>query len=234
MKGYENVSRTYLIRRMPMIIRVDGKAFHSFTKGFEKPWDNDLVNAMTEAAKDLMEHIQGAKIAYIQSDEISILVTDYDNLETQAWFGKNIQKIASVSASIATMAFNLEMTEQDLSPTACFDSRVFIIPHTDINNYFIWRQRDAIRNSISGLGQKYFSHKQLHKKNAKLIKEMLLSEKNVNWDDCKNWQKYGWCVKRRTIQTKENTVRTIIEPDWNIPDFTHNRYYIEDFVYLQI
>jgi len=106
MKGYENISRIYLTKRMPTIIRVDGKAFHTFTRGFERPFDEIMIRSMWETAKYLCENIQGCKTAYVQSDEISLLLTDYDELTTSAWFDKNIQKMVSVSASMATLAFN--------------------------------------------------------------------------------------------------------------------------------
>lgn len=236
MKGYEHSARFYLTRRMPMIIRCDGKAFHSFTKGFEKPWDDDLRDAMTEAAKALLQEISGGKIAYIQSDEISVLVTDYDSLEFEPWFSKSVQKTCSVSASIATMAFNRHMTEQDRKNNACFDARCFILPESEVNNYFIWRQQDAVRNSIQGYGQRYFSHKQLHKKNCGAIQEMLFQEKGINWNDVDTWKKRGWCVTRKVVSKDiegVEAIRTSIEPDWEIPTFTQDREYIEKLVRLE-
>lgn len=112
MKGYENVTRTYLTRRCPCVLRLDGKAFHSFTKGFQRPFDDVLVNAMHSTAMYLTENVQGCKLAYVQSDEISLLLTDYDELTTNAWFDKNIQKMVSISASMATLAFNKAFREE--------------------------------------------------------------------------------------------------------------------------
>lgn len=106
MKTYESVTKNFLTRRMPVIIRIDGKAFHSFTKGFNKPFDDILIATMQDTAKYLCENIQGCKLAYVQSDEISLLLTDYEKITTDAWFGNNIQKMASVSASMTTMIFN--------------------------------------------------------------------------------------------------------------------------------
>ena len=103
---YENRAKTYLVRRMPVIIRLDGKAFHSFTKGFKRPYDEIFHNTMNETMKYLCENIQGCKLGYTQSDEITILLTDYDTLTTDAWFGYGVQKMCSVAASMATMAFN--------------------------------------------------------------------------------------------------------------------------------
>lgn len=108
MKGYEGVSRNFLTRRVPAIIRLDGKAFHTFTKGMEKPFDPVLTQAMQETMKYLCENIQGCVLGYTQSDEITLVLTDYATIQTDAWFGYNVQKMCSVSASMATMAFNRE------------------------------------------------------------------------------------------------------------------------------
>lgn len=106
MKGYEGVSRNFLTRRVPAIIRLDGKAFHTFTKGMEKPFDSVLTQTMQETMKYLCENIQGCVLGYTQSDEITLVLTDYATIQTDAWFGYNIQKMCSVSASMATSVFN--------------------------------------------------------------------------------------------------------------------------------
>ena len=106
MKSYEYITRNYLPRRLPVIIRIDGKAFHSFTRGFKRPFDPILMHAMQNTALALCKNIEGCKLAYVQSDEISLLLTDYDNLNTNPWFEKNLQKIVSISASMATLYFN--------------------------------------------------------------------------------------------------------------------------------
>ena len=111
MKTYENVTRNYLTCRMPVIIRLDGKSFHSFTRGFKKPFDDVLIETMQQTMKYLCENIQGCVLGYTQSDEITLVLVDYQNRDSCAWFDNNIQKIASVSASMATMAFNKFFTE---------------------------------------------------------------------------------------------------------------------------
>lgn len=110
--NYENISRYYLTRRMPVIIRVDGRSFHTFTKGFKKPFDDVLVKTMQDTMKYLCENIQGCVLGYTQSDEISLILTDYAEFTTDAWFGNNLQKMCSVSASMATLAFNKFFSEQ--------------------------------------------------------------------------------------------------------------------------
>ena len=106
MKGYEKRNQYYLQKRTPVAIRVDGRSFHTFTKGFKRPFDDILMKSMQETAKYMCENIQGAKLAYVQSDEITIILTDYDTLDTDCWFNYRTDKLCSISASMATMAFN--------------------------------------------------------------------------------------------------------------------------------
>lgn len=225
-KSYENVFRQYLPQRMPVIIRCDGRSFHSFTRGFNKPWDIDMREAMTEAAKALVSEISGAKLAYIQSDEISVLINSYETFETQAWFDNNLQKIVSISASVASVNFNNSIQKvKQLKKLATFDARAFVVPREDVSNVFYWRQKDATRNSVQGLGQYHFSHKKMQNKNNSQIQEMLFQEKGINWNDCETWQKRGWCVLRNKVE-KNGVLRSVIEPDFEIPEFNKDREYI--------
>lgn len=114
MKNYEAVSKTVLMKRMPVAVRLDGKAFHTFTKGFQKPFDSVLMTSMQETMKYLCENIQNAKFGYTQSDEITIILVDYDTLETSAWFDYEVQKICSIAASMATLKFNMIFKESIL------------------------------------------------------------------------------------------------------------------------
>jgi len=213
-ENYENRAKTYLVRRMPVIIRLDGKAFHTFTKGLKKPYDEIFHNTMNATMKYLCENIQGCKLGYTQSDEITLLLTDYDTLDTDAWFGYNVQKMCSVSASMATMVFNDVFSEQyhnkmfeEEDPTinpyfdtlfsklnkAMFDSRCFNIPKEEVTNCFIWRQQDATRNAIQMLGQCNFSHKELHGKSCNDIQDMLMTQKGINFNDMPTEFKRGVC-----------------------------------------
>ena len=161
--NYENITRYYLTRRMPVIIRIDGRAFHTFTRGFKKPFDDILVSTMQDTMKYLCENIQGCVLGYTQSDEISLVLTDYAELTTDAWFGNNLQKMCSISASMATLAFNkaftrniskqskrfyteyleekdasyIETLEIAMNKGAMFDSRVFTIPKEEVCNALI-------------------------------------------------------------------------------------------------
>lgn len=253
MKSYEGVSRNFLTRRLPVILRLDGKAFHTFTRGMERPFDEILIRAMQETAKFLCENIQGCKLAYTQSDEISLLLTDYENIDTSAWFDNNIQKMVSISASMATLKFNEifrkevnalgykadESGDYDyyskLKPKidkAMFDSRAFTLPKEEVVNYFIWRQNDAIRNSIQMVGQANFSHKELHKKSCDDIQEMLFSLKGINWNDIPVNQKRGTCIikEQYSLDNEEKTIRTRWIPDIDTPIFTKDREYISKFL----
>lgn len=217
--NYENVNRFYLTRRMPIVIRTDMKAGHTFTKGMKKPFDDIFVKTMQDTMKYLCENIQGCVLGYTQSDEISLVLVDYAELTTDAWFGNNLQKMCSVSASMATLAFNkaftrniskqskrfytecleekdasyIETLEIAMNKGAMFDSRVFTIPKEEVCNYMLWRQQDATRNSILSVGQANFSHKDLHGKSCNNIQDMLMTQKGINWNDCATTLKRGSC-----------------------------------------
>jgi tRNA(His) 5'-end guanylyltransferase len=225
---YEDRNRTYLTRRTNTIIRLDGKAFHTFTKGFKRPFDEGLANAMDETTKYLCANIQGAKFGYVQSDEISILITDYDDVKTDAWFDYNVQKMTSVSASMATMAFNEEMAKLGITKRALFDSRVFQVPYEEeVVNYFIWRQQDATRNSISMLAQANFSHKLLHGKKVNEMQDMLMLEKNINWNnETPRFKRGGSCIKVQTVGPNDSVRNkwTMVET----PIFTKDRNFIKN------
>lgn len=230
MKGYENTFRHSLPRRLPVLIRIDGKAFHTYTKGCQKPFDFDLNNAMWETAKYLCENIMGCKVAYHQSDEISLLLTNDDKLTTEAWFDNNLQKIVSIASSLATAKFNEIMRSKYLEKQlALFDARAWVLPKDEVNNYFLWRQQDATKNSISMVAQHYFSPKQLHKKNGSMKQDMLM-EIGVNWNDLPTWQKRGACIIKEKYQ-KGEAIRTRWIADENIPIFSQDKNYIERFIY---
>lgn len=212
---YEDKTRSSLIRRMPVILRLDGKAFHTLTRGCEKPFDKNFIKCMEDTAMRLCAEVQNARFAYSQSDEISLLLTDYDNLDTDQWFDGNIQKICSISASIASVCFTKEFGKD-----AYFDARVFNIPKEEVCNYFIWRQQDASRNSVQGLGQAYFSHKSLIGLNNDQVQEKLWQERQVNWNNLPTNHKRGFCLRR--IGTDGNWML-----DRDIPIFTSDREYVE-------
>lgn len=242
MKTYEYVTRNYLTRRTPVIVRIDGKAFHTFTKGMKKPFDNIFMKSMQNTMKYLCENVQGCVLGYCQSDEISLVLVDYENLESCAWFDNNISKIISITSGMASVYFhkefygnvlkyyaNTEDNEEymDLLVNKCntlqvFDSRAFNIPKEEVNNYFVWRQQDAIKNAIQMIGRAYFSHKELENKNGKDIIDML-DTIHINYHSFSTCEKRGTCC----IKTEQGWVL-----DKEIPVFKDNKDYIEKLVYV--
>lgn len=230
MKRYEAVPSISLTPRMPKIIRIDGKAFHSYTRNMQKPFDPAMHLVWVETMKYLCANIMGAKLAYAQSDECSVLVTDYDRLDTQAWFDNGVQKWASVAASMTTAVWNQTMELFYPGKLAMFDARCFAIPVEEAANYFAWRQRDAVKNSISGLAQAHFSDKLLHGLNGDQKQELLFQEKGINWSELPGWQKNGWCVVKREYPAGEGDrqcTRTGWFADDDLPNFAAERGYIE-------
>jgi len=266
---YESVPKTKLMRRTPVAIRIDGKAFHTFTRGFSKPFDDVLINTMQDTMKYLCENIQGCVLGYTQSDEITLILVDYKRLNSSAWFDYEVQKMCSIAASMATMAFNkffesnvekendsftAEWLDEDtynpnykntklkelwrvhnnaLKNGAMFDARCFNIPKEEVTNLVYWRQLDATRNSIQMVGQANFSHKELQGKSCEKIKEMLITEKGVSWENFHPMYKHGSCCIKVTAET-DGVTRSSWEIDKNIPLFVgEGREYIESLIQCQ-
>jgi tRNA(His) 5'-end guanylyltransferase len=184
---YEDRSRVRLIRRVPVIIRVDGNAFHSLTrKGFDKPFDVNLMSWMVAAATRLAEELPGFKVGYVQSDEASFFINDFDSLDTEAWFDYVVQKVASLSAAKMTGYFKASVDASPIGVSkmagriAVFDGRCWNHPMEEVANYFLWRAQDWARNSLSMLTRAHYSHRQVHGKHGNDMHEMLHA-KGVNW-----------------------------------------------------
>ncbi len=230
---YENRTKQFLNRRTITIIRLDGKGFSKLTKSLDKPFDDQFSDDMDATAVYLCENIQGAKFAYTQSDEITVVLSDFDNLETSAWFDYNVQKMVSIASSLATAKFNqLRLFRDGNTQLACFDARVFQVPTIDeMVNCIIWRQQDCTRNSISMAASANFSHKQLEGVKGSDKQDMLFKEKDINWNDYKTKYKRGLVVKRQTIivdgMNGEPIQRNKWLPDYNIPIFTQDKEYLE-------
>lgn len=171
MKKYEGCYNQRLTHRMPVVIRCDGKAFHTLTRICEKPFDRIFMNAMLKSTAEVAKNLQGFKVAFTQSDECSFLITDFDTVDTQGWFNYELNKMVSVSASMMSVFFNKNYDV--VHAPAFFDSRVFNIPKEDVDNYFLWRAKDWERNSLQMYARSFFSHKELHMKNRAAIHEML-------------------------------------------------------------
>lgn len=237
-KFYEEVPKTRLMKKEPVVIRCDGRAFHTFTKHFKKPFDELFIKAMQETTKYMCENIPGCVLGYVESDEISLIITDYEDFDTSAWYDYEVQKLTSVTASMATMAFNKafykyanewldnfyeswNITEKEkklaaayekaVETGAMFDARVFNLPKEEVANYIFWRQQDASRNSVQMLGHAYFSQTEMHGKSNSEIQDMLMLQKGINWNNLPTEQKRGACVVKNRHVLKSNGVTGIAE-----------------------
>lgn len=245
---YEEIPKTKLMRRTPVAIRIDGRAFHTFTRGFKRPFDSVLQKSMHETMLYLCKNIQGCVLGYTQSDEITLILVDYKTFESGAWFDYEVQKLCSIAASMATMKFNQVFTQQAYefsieksnwgekenkeytasitqaaTTGAQFDARCFNVPREEVTNLLYWRQIDATRNAIQMIGQKYFSHKQLHEKNCNMIIQMLKDEKGIIVEDYPTRCLRGVCATRNKAGSWEI--------DYNIPIFKgEGRQYVEQLI----
>ena len=258
MKTYEKAGHSCFIKQVPVIIRIDGKAFHTYTRGMKKPFDERISEAMWETTKYLCATMAGCKVGYTQSDEITLMFINDENTKSNPIYNNNKTKLESISASKATVRFNQVMlqflledmvkngaTPQDISDTlimqkewAEFDSRAFAIPKHEAINNFIWRQQDAVKNSISMVAQANFSHKSLQGLNGIDMKKRLQHENNIEWDALPTWQQRGAVImktkKTRTATYNGNTftvMRNVWEVDHETPIFTEMRDYIDQYVY---
>lgn len=202
MKEYEAITDIKLIKKLPTIARFDGRSFHTFCRGLQKPWDQRFHEAMIETTIALCQNIQGAQCGYTQSDEITILITDIENQNSEAWFGYRIQKMASIGASIATEAFVKQIGQkipEKYKNAVQFDCRVFNLPNLqEVLNVFLWRQQDAIRNSKLSLGQSKISHKELHGKSSRDVADLIYNKYGISWaNDLTSSQKWGTMIIRK-------------------------------------
>lgn len=229
MKGYEALHRTVLPRRAYTLLRLDGRAFHTYLRDADKPFDMQFVADMQAVAEALCGEIGGAVFAYTQSDEISLLITDFDSVRTQPWFGGVTAKVLSVSASLATAVLNTRRPGR----LALFDARVFTLPDpVEVANYFLWRQRDAVRNSLSMAARTHFSQKRLHRVGGNEVEGLLRSEAGVHWNDypatCKRGSVTVRCTGELPVEyvdrrTNESVRTTAIRSWWEsdgAPHFT--------------
>ncbi|WP_433462132.1 tRNA(His) guanylyltransferase Thg1 family protein [Spirillospora sp. CA-128828] len=233
MKAYEQATRTVLPRRTYTICRVDGRAFHTFLHHADRPFDDTVMAAMDSVAEALCGEMSGAVFAFTQSDECSVLLTDFAGSGTEPWFGGVVQKMVSIASSMATVAFN-RAYEADQGAT--FDARVFTVPSpVEVANYFLWRQRDAVRNSISMAAQAHFSHKRLHRVSTDQMQDLLWREAGINWNDYPAGCKRGRATVRRVGErpvsytdrrTGRQVTTTAVRSWWETggaPHFTANR-----------
>lgn len=228
MKSYEAPWRALLPPRMPIVLRVDGRAFHTVTRGAVKPFDARIIRAMDSAALELCEGVAGAVMGYVQSDEISVLIHPYKRHESQTWFGGEIVKMVSIAACLAANGFR-DVWERAVE----FDARVFVLPEADVCNYFLWRQQDAERNSILGCAQARLSHKAMQGVSTRALQDIMLREHDFNWNDLATSLKRGRTVLRSTYEV-EGEDGPVTRSRWSIdnecPRFGVERGYIEDLL----
>jgi tRNA(His) 5'-end guanylyltransferase len=252
MKEYESCYSFKIPSRTYTIIRLDGKGFSKYTKMFNKPFDDNLSIVMDVATIELCKYLN-PKFAYTQSDEISLVFTDIENIDSELVFDGKVQKLCSISASKVTAAFNKNMLQLLAISMPCeelvakiltyelpqidavFDSRVFIIPDfREVSNYFIWRQQDCTRNSVSMAASANFSHKMLEGKSSEEKQEMLFQEKGINWNDYLPKYKRGTVIKKQTVwvdgQNGEPVERSKWLPDYNTPIFTQDKEYLYNLI----
>lgn len=203
-KRYESNSEHYFTPKIPIIVRIDGKAFHTWTKGCERPYDQLLIDCMFESAKQVAKQMQGCRALYAQSDEVTFVLTDDSSIESQQWFGGRQNKIESVTAAMMTAYFNKNwltsvLEEAPLSfksfmgkyNPAVFDARAFQVPKEDVANVFLWRVKDWERNSLNMFCEQFFSHKQLQGQ-GRADRHEMLHKIGHNWaTECTNQQKNG-------------------------------------------
>lgn len=237
MKEYEKTNERFLTPTVPFIIRLDGVAFHTFTKKLVRPMDDILATSMQQTMISLCEDIPYCKYGYTQSDEITLVCVIDDVKNSDGFYGNRINKIMTVTAAKATKYFNMHFFNNvdiykssrdafknvtDLSIysnklfKAEFDSRVFNIPEHDIINNLIWRQQDAVRNSINALGHAHLTQTQMHKKNTSEVMDMLMNEKGINWDKCSTYQKRGCAAYKVPKKIVGKNGNTVIREKWKL------------------
>ena len=201
MKDLEHAHRHTLPGRTHTVIRLDGRAFHTYTANLERPYDAAFAADMDAVAAAVAAEVSGCELAYVQSDEISLLVTDFAKPGTQPWFGGVTQKIVSVTAALASVVLN---ERRPGTGRPLFDSRVHTLPtRADVAAYFVWRQRDCMRNSVSMAGQAHYSPKRLHGLNTSQVRDLLAADGHP-WEDLDEGFRMGRVV-RRQVRTEEVT-----------------------------
>lgn len=272
MKKYEAVTDFKLPIKLPVILRLDGNSFSKFTKqmGFKKPFDEDFADAMWEATKSVLKYCSGAQVAYVQSDEITVLLRNDQTPDTDAFLANRLEKICSLVASTASVTFcnylnknwveyhknslnNCNLDEGFIS--AAFDLRVFVVPPSEVNNAFLWRQQDAFKNCVSsvawyGLGEKYgkkTAQKMLNELSTNQRQEIIFQELGMNMNDYPTKYKRGVCIYRENVEVPIESVldaekiakfnkqgqmvtRTNFVVDENIPLFNQDTNYINKFL----
>lgn len=219
-KAYESTSEQLLPARLPVILRMDGHAFSKLTEreDFDKPFDERFLEAMHAAATDVLEFCSGAELAYVQSDEISVLLRNDHTEQTEPFLGNRTQKVASLTASRAAVTFNRMANTHGIPTEALFDCRAFVVPYAEVKNYFLWRQNDAFKNCVGTfayweLRKKYDAkkaHEMLHGLSTNERQELIFQEFGVNPNEIATKWKRGVCIRR---VEREQPLREVLAPE---------------------
>lgn len=237
MKEYESNAKIKLIKKMPVIIRVDGRAFHTFTKGFVKPFDTLFLEAMRKTALDLFKSVPNCRFAYTESDEITLILDDSNTILDTAFYDNDLEKLVSVTASMTTMFFNnnfasvIERGEKSAIDTtiykkklykATFDSRAFNVPYHEVDNVILDRQLDSKRNSLNAYAQSLYPQKVLNgKKHDDLID--LLHAKGMKYHDIDVSLRHGVAVY------KDETDKVVV--DYDVPSLLIDKTFVSRRVF---
>ena len=230
MKEFESCYDIRLPSQMPIIIRIDGNSFHAWTKrsGVKRPHDERMITLMAETAKFLCENVSDCILAYTQSDEISLLISHLQVPFSESWFGRRLEKLVSITASMASCYFNLN-NPFDVKIPAFFDARAFVLPVSEVKRYFIWRQKDAVKNSLFSLARHYYSHEKLIGKKRESLHEFCF-QKGENWSHLPTAKKRGVSVYKRELLVttgQKPTYRTRLYIDYETPTFSAENTFIE-------
>ena len=261
MKDYEMRSQSYLPRRTYTIVRVDGKGFSKFTKNMKKPFDDTFKDAMVETAIAMAKMFH-PKMVFYQSDEISLVFSDFDSIEAQQMYDGKVQKVVSLTSACATAAFNQARLEQFIDSTytdiqenvtgngrtavmsklaalrdgfkyGLFDSRVFCIPdYEEVLNYFVWRQKDATRNSISMASHALLGHTLSMNKSGAEKQEAMFEQVGVNWNDYADVYKRGSVIAKQEVKVTNGDAEATRNrwQEIETPIFTKDREFFSDFI----
>lgn len=246
MKGYETSSEVKLIKRLPVIIRVDGRSFSRLCRKLHKPYDPLFLEAMAETMHYVVSEMAGACFAYQQSDEITFILKNDQTNETEPWYGNRVQKISSIAAGLATLGLQKSLVglNLDLVGDAIFDARVWVVPNlSEALNALIWRQNDCVKNAVAGtslalLGKKYgrkTAMKLVHGKSAKERLMILQDECNIDFH-----QEYPAsfrlgvaCYKAPFVYTgldKSTSTRKRWILDWEFPLITEKKDFVSNIL----
>ena len=225
LKTYERIATdNTFIPNLPIYIRLDGRSFSKFTKGLKRPYDERLSTLMINTTKHLVKEL-GATIGYTQSDEISLVLKN--QYGKGCIFNGRIDKIISTASAVASAYFNKHLAEhlpEKIESLPTFDCRAFNVPNVDeATNCILWREQDATKNSILMAGFHHFSFNEMQNKNTKQIREMLLTEKNINWEEYPSYFKFGTYVQRELYDKDGDTRSHIVNLDWfdSLKEFEH-------------